>query len=267
MSPLASRALRVLGYLAYGALALGLFAAVGYLSFSAFVRSGTTPAPDLVGLPRQQAAEELADSGLTLRVREGAGRYHPESPAGAVLEQQPSARTLVKRGSGVEVTLSLGPQQVPVPDLAGQSLQSAQIRLAAAGLTLGRTLGVYRTGADPGAVVDQAPAPGTTVGPGVAVDAVLALAGSGPLYVMPDLVYRDYERVHLFFEGRGFRLGSVKFEPYEGVAEGTVLRQFPLAGHPLTRRDAISLVVATSAVPPSPTAPATAPAAPAAALR
>ena len=54
-----------------------------------------------------------------------------------------------------------------------------------------------------------------------------------------------------FFELRGFRLGGVKFEPYEGVAAGTVLRQFPLAGHPLTRRDAISLVVVAA----EPTAP------------
>jgi serine/threonine-protein kinase len=253
MPPLAARALRVLGVLAYAALAVVVFVVAGYLSFSAFVRSGTTPAPDLAGLTRQQAAERLADSGLRLRVDEGTGRWDAEVPAGSVLEQHPGARTLVKRGSEVGVALSLGPQKLAVPDLAGQSLQSAQIRLAAAGLTLGRTLAVFRPGADAGAVVGQAPAAGTTVSPGAAVDAVLALAGSGPVYVMPDLVYRDYERVRGFFELRGFRLGGVKFEPYEGVAAGTVLRQFPLAGHPLTRRDAISLVVVAaeqSAPPP-----------------
>lgn len=252
MPPLAARALRLVGYLAYGALVLALFVVTAYLSFSGFVRSGTTPAPELTGRARQEAAELLADSGLRLRINEGAGRYDPEVPAGRVVEQQPGARTLVKRGSAVEVVLSLGPQQIAVPDLAGQSLQSAQIRLAAAGLSLGRTLNVYRPGADPGAVVDQAPAPGATVSPGAAVDAVLALAGSGPVYVMPDLVYRDYERVHAFFDARGFRLGSVKFEPYDGVADGTVLRQFPLAGHPLSRRDAISLVVATAPAPGPP---------------
>lgn len=245
MPPLAARALRILGYLAYGGLALTLFVVAAYLSFSGFVRSGTTPAPELAGRERQEAAELLADSGLRMRVNEDAGRYHPEIAAGRVVEQHPAARTLVKRGSAVEVILSLGPQQVAVPDLAGQSLQSAQIRLAAAGLSLGRTLNVYRPGADPGAVVDQAPAAGVTVSPGAAVDAVLALAGSGPTYVMPDLVYRDYERVRAYFDARGFRLGSVKYEPYEGVAAGTVLRQFPLAGHPLSRRDAVSLVVAT----------------------
>jgi len=252
MPPLAARALRVLGFLAYAGLAVIVFAVAGYLSFSAFVRSGTTPTPDLAGLTRQQAAEKLADSGLRLRIDEDAGRHDPEVPAGQVLEQDPGARTLVKRGSGVEAVLSQGPQRIAVPDLAGQSLQSAQIGLAAAGLTLGRTLAVFRPGAGAGVVVGQAPAPGAAVSPGAAVDAVLALAGSGPVYVMPDLVYRDYERVHGFFELRSFRLGSVKFEPYEGVAEGTVLRQFPLAGHPLTRRDAISLVVATAQTVPAP---------------
>ena len=52
---------------------------------------------------------------------------------------------------------------------------------------------------------------------------------------MPDLVYRDYEQVRPYFEQLGFRFGSVKFERYEGVAAGVILRQFPLPGHPLTR--------------------------------
>lgn len=245
MPPLASRALRALGYLAYAALALALFVVAGYLAFNIFVRSGTTRAPDVVGLPQQEAADRLVDAGLALEVSAETGRYDPEVAAGNVIEQQPKDGSLIKRGSAIEVTLSLGPQQIAVPELAGQSLQSAQIRLAMAGLTLGRTLSVYSPGQPPGSVVGQTPAAGDQLAPGETVDALLALADSGPAYVMPDLVYRDYERVGSFFERRGFRLGSVKFEPYEGAAEGTILRQFPLAGHKLSPRDAISLVVAT----------------------
>ena len=63
---------------------------------------------------------------------------------------------------------------------------------------------------------------------------------------MPDLVYRSYDRVLNFFESRGFRIGSVKYEPYEGIEPGVVLRQFPLAGHRLARDDVISLVVASA---------------------
>ena len=63
---------------------------------------------------------------------------------------------------------------------------------------------------------------------------------------MPDLVYRDFEATRSFFERRNFRLGSIKFEFYEGISPGVILRQYPLPGHPLRRQDVISLVVATA---------------------
>ena len=62
---------------------------------------------------------------------------------------------------------------------------------------------------------------------------------------MPDLAYRNLESVRHFFERRGFRLGSIKFEPYEGLSPGVILRQYPLPGHLLARQDVISLVVTT----------------------
>ena len=34
----------------------------------------------------------------------------------------------------------------------------------------------------------------------------------------------DYDQVRTFFERRGVRLGSVKYERYEGIASGVVLR-------------------------------------------
>ncbi|MEM7048707.1 MAG: PASTA domain-containing protein [Acidobacteriota bacterium] len=245
MSPVLAKALRILGRLAYvGALA-GVFLLAAYLSFNAFVRSGATAAPDLAGLPRQTAIDLLADHGLSARVLEESARFDGAIAAGHVVEQQPRARTLVKRGSTVQLVLSLGPQKTQVPSLRGQSLQSAQVALANSGLALGRTLRVYEPTLEPGTVVEQAPATGEVVPPGATVDALLSLGGSAERYIMPDLVYRDYETVRRFFENRKFRLGSVKFETYEGARDGAILRQFPLAGHPLTRREAISLVVAT----------------------
>jgi beta-lactam-binding protein with PASTA domain len=125
------------------------------------------------------------------------------------------------------------------------------VALAAAGLALGRVLGVFSPDAVPGTVVHQAPAPGVAVAPATPVQVLVALAGSAPAFVMPDLVYRDYDEVRRFFEARGFHFGNVKFEPYPGVADGVILRQFPLAGHPVARADAVSLVVATAVVPPA----------------
>jgi serine/threonine-protein kinase len=163
-----------------------------------------------------------------------------------VARQNPAEGALVKRGSTVVVVPSLGPQRVSVPELSGQSVQSAQVLLAAAGLSLGRTVEVFGEDVTAGEVVAQQPRAESTVAPGTPIDLLVARQGSAATFVMPDLIYRDYGRVRRFFEDRGFRIGSVKFERYEGIRPGVILRQYPEAGHPLGRGDTIALVVAAA---------------------
>ena len=239
------RALRILGFAAYAIAAAAVFILTAYASFSLFVRSGATRVPEIEGLRRDEARSLLADSGLRLALAEG-GRYDAEVPAGRLLAQSPGPSTLVKRGATVTAATSLGPQRLEAPELTGKSLQSAQVTAAAGGVTVGRILSIYRDGAAPNTVVAQSPEPGELLAPEGEVDVLLARAGSAQRFVMPDLVYRDYDTVRRFFDRTGVRLGRVTFEVYEGAREGMILRQFPLAGHPLTRRDAISLVVAAS---------------------
>lgn len=237
------RALRLLGFAAYALAAVGVFTLAAYLSFSAFVRSGATRVPEIEGLRREEARSLLADSGLRLDLAQG-GRYDATVPAGRVLAQSPAASTLVKRGGTVTAATSLGPQRLEAPELTGKSLQSAQVTAAAGGVTVGRILSIFRDGAAANTVVAQSPEPGGLLPPEGEVDVLLARTGSAQRFVMPDLVYRDYDTVRRFFERSGVRLGRVTFEVYEGAREGMILRQFPLAGHPVSRREAISLVVA-----------------------
>src|SRR4029078_2718142 len=89
-----------------------------------------------------------------------------------------------------------------------------------------------------------APPDAAEVGSGTPVRLFLPAERRRETYVMPDLVDREYHTVRSFLETHGFRVGSVKFEPYEGVSESLVVRQFPLPGHPLRRGEVISLVVA-----------------------
>jgi len=243
---MASRFFRGLGFLAYTVLLCIVFALAAYTSFSLFVRSGVTTVPPLKGLARTEATHLLADQGLQLRRVEERGRYDDKVPAGHVVQQSPEARTLVKRGSNVTVILSLGPQRVAVPELTGRSLPAAQAVLSGSGLGLGRILGAFVRGMRPGTVVEQDPDPGAEIAPTAGVDLLLAMPAPGERFIMPDLIYRDYEGIRPRFEKSGFHFGSVKFERYEGVAAGVILRQFPLPGHPVTRDDSISLVVATA---------------------
>ena len=199
--------------------------------------------PDLSGQSRVDGEALLIDSGLVLDAAVLAERHDDEVPLGRILQQRPGAHSLVKRGSSVRVIFSLGPEIAAVPDLSGQPLAGAQVALSDAGLTLGRTVSVYRMTGEVGTVLEQDPVPGAVVGYAQAVDVYVGEESHGESYLMPDLVYRDYDLVRLFFERRGFQLGGVKPEPYEGVPPGIILRQYPLAGHPLTRSDVISLVV------------------------
>lgn len=241
------RLLRLAGWVAYAAGLFLVFGAAGYFAFSLFVRSGGTEVPDLVGLRLEQVAEAAGEYGLDYRSKEGSERYDDVVPSGHVLRQAPPAGTLVKRGATVDVILSLGPQLMAVPDVRGEALQAAQVTLAAAGLAVGKTAGVHTPRAQQGTVYEQFPPPGERVGRASAVDLFVATSSRSGTFLMPDLVYLDYEVIQRYFEARGFRLGSVKFEPYDSVAPGIVLRQFPLPGHPLRRQDVISLVVTSPA--------------------
>ena len=239
--------LRLAGWLTYGLVLLAVFVTAGYFSFSLFVRSGVTAVPDLQGLAREEAAGLLRDHGLEVSVREEP-RYDEKVPANHVVLQEPGAGSLVKRGSAVEIVTSLGQELVEVPDLGGLALQAAQVTLNAAGLALGRTLNIYSDRQRTGTVVTQAPAAGRLVNRSTSVDLFLSLDSRRETFLMPDLVYRRFDLVEQYFQGRGIRLGSVKFEVYEGITPGTVLRQHPLPGHRLRTGDVVSMVVAAAEV-------------------
>lgn len=243
------KAFKILVVTVYLAGILAVLAITSYLSFSQFVRRGVTPVPELVGLTEDEAMVRASDQGLRLRLADEPERYADDVPAGRIALQEPAAGSLVKRGAPIEVVMSKGPQTVEVPSLLGQSFQAARVRVVEAGLVLGRTGEIFARGVEPGAVAEQHPPPGSIVDRSTAVHLLVVLEESGETFVMPDLVYRDYDRVRRIFERRGFRLGSVKFEPYEGVEPGIVLRQHPLAGHPLRRQDVVSLVVAAEPRP------------------
>jgi beta-lactam-binding protein with PASTA domain len=244
-----TKLLRALGYLAYILTVCAVFLLSAYLAFSFFVRSGVTRVPDVVGVAGSEAANQLADQGLKVRIpkeKEQKERYDDKIAFGRVVRQRPESGTFAKRGGSVELILSRGPRRVTTPQMAGSAIPAAQIALTKTGLALGRILRAFDATVSPDTVIAQDPAAGANIPPASSVDVLLAERAPTERYVMPDLVYRNYDWVRPYFDRRNFRFGNVRFERYEGVAAGVILRQFPLPGHPLTKSDPISLVVATS---------------------
>ncbi len=225
-----------------------IFALVSYFTFSQFVRRGVTPMPELYGMSEGEAERLLADQGLRLEWSEEGERFDEQVLAGHVLIQDPRAGTLVKRGGTVTVIMSRGPRRVEVPNVLGNALQAAQVNMAAAGLSVGRTISVHSTEGASGIVVAQQPAADSRVESDAAIDLFLTVESRRETYLMPDLTYLDLDNVRRYMQARGVRIGKVSYDVYGLLPPGTVLRQFPLSGHPLHRDDVVALTV----VPPAP---------------
>src|SRR2546423_1793846 len=66
----------------------------------------------------------------------------------------------------------------------------------------------------PPGIVAKGVEPGATASPDTAVDLLVNRGAADVAYVMPDVIGRDFDRVRLAFESRGFRLGGVKSQTY-----------------------------------------------------
>jgi eukaryotic-like serine/threonine-protein kinase len=87
---------------------------------------------------------------------------------GIAIAQDPAAGARVSDGSPVRVTLSAGPPPVAVPGVLGESAESAEIRLANAGLRY-RVSEVAAPGSSANLVIKQSPRPSATVPRGTTV--------------------------------------------------------------------------------------------------
>ena len=124
------------------------------------VSKGTpiAPVPAVAGRPAAAAKASLARRGFTTRYV-----YEPSWTVrkGSVIGLQPRAGTSVHRPARVTLVVASGYPHSVVPDVRGADLSSAQRQLAAEHL---RYRLVWRlTEETPGEVLDQIPAPGTTV--------------------------------------------------------------------------------------------------------
>lgn len=237
---------RVLFRLLYGAVLAAVFLFAGWIAFERSIVGRSVSVPDLSGRTVPEAIRIAHDVGLQIEEETPRARYDDRVPRHRVLLQQPEAGALAKPGQIVRLVLSLGPRELKVPDLAGLAPRAAALKLARESLQLG-AVSWYRDADAPTGIVAQDPDPESPATKGGTVE-VLTNRGLPELrFVMPDFVGQEADRVRTRLETFGFRVGSARYEAYEGVAPNTVLKQFPPAGYPLSRRDVVSLTVSQSA--------------------
>ncbi|MEE9218070.1 MAG: PASTA domain-containing protein [Acidobacteriota bacterium] len=232
------------GVLRFGLLALVLgllFVGSATISLRLALVGREVTVPDVTGLEVSEASTVLASNRLILEVR--GERYDLRVEPGKILAQDPLAGEQTKRDRKVKVITSLGSKVITIPDLRGSAARKAQITLRQQGLRLGNLSYIHVPGVRESQVISQEPLPEADR---VRDDRVSLLVSQGPreaAYVMPDLVGMDAEWAQEFLKRAGFRAANVVSEPGPGASRGEVVRQHPLAGYPVSKRDVVTIVV------------------------
>jgi Uncharacterized protein conserved in bacteria len=232
-----------LNHLLFAAFVLAAFGFSTYLCFNFFIRGKSVSTPNLVGRSLADARAICSDLGVGLAVDAEHRRNSDRILAGNIVWQNrtPGATNLVKRGTDIRVELSAGPLVLTVPDLEGQTARTALLRLGQQNLRLGSVAYAELPG-KLGAVAEEPPK-GTVVPAQAPVSLLVAVAAAPPPYVMPDLIDQPLDAIRGAMERHGLHLSNVKFESYPGIADGVIIRQFPLQGSAVSGRDPITVVV------------------------
>ena len=221
--------------------------------------------PKLVGLTPAQAEKLALEKGLLVDLENRF--YSSDIPQGRVMSQLPAAGVTVRRGWRVRLAESLGPQQVSIPDVVGESSRAAEINVRRRGLDLG-TIAVAQIADQPeDQVLAQSP-PANAVGvANPKINLLMAAPPDPPAYVMPSYVGRQLSDAERALQAAGLKVGSVRPQsapaaapastPAEPGASGSavapvaptgpefVVRQSPAAGQKVLAGASVDLVVAS----------------------
>ena len=146
------------------------------------------PLPELTGKTLDEAKTTL--NGAEMALGPITETFDETAPAGTVLAQAPRSGNPAKHGTPVALTVSKGPQPIPVPDVRGQAQDAAVSALEAAGLkAVVAPEPVNDRNIPKGAVLAQDPASGNLTKGG----SVTLTISKGPKYVEVPSVFRKSE--------------------------------------------------------------------------
>lgn len=117
--------------------------------------------PNIYGTTTDEAANILEDAGLELGGQDSA--YSNEVDEGGIIAQSPTAGESVEQGSAVGITVSDGAEELPVPDVTGQDIGTAQQNVWNAGFAY--TPIEIESNEPAGTVISTDPAGGTMLDP------------------------------------------------------------------------------------------------------
>lgn len=197
--------------------------------------------PDVSSKNLNDAQATLRSRSLGIKVED---RVYSPQPTDAVVRQSPPAGVRVKVGQYVHVALSLGPQQVQIPDLRQKSVRADRIQLLRSGLQVGEVSSIALPGEPMDTVVMQYPTSGAPDASSSHVDLLVSLGSPPAMYVMPDFQGLTLGEAESKLSTAGLRLGKLTFATGDEASHGIIASQNPAPGARVDATIPIELQVA-----------------------
>jgi beta-lactam-binding protein with PASTA domain len=201
--------------------------------------------PNLVGKTQTDAEFEILD--LEYSVGTVSQVFSDTIPAGQVISQYPPAGAITVPGASIDLVVSSGLADVPVPYVIGMQESQAEATIIYGKLQLCTVTYQASTTVPAGSVISQSPAAGTQVPQQSCVDLIVSNGSGGS--VVPNLVALTLAEAETVIAGEGFVLGDVIHQYSNVVSAGYVISHNPPAGTPAMPGQVIDIVISDGPQP------------------
>ena len=172
--------------------------------------------------------------------------YSSEYPAGQIMSQTPGAGKMVKRGSEITVTVSLGGKKQIMEDYVGYKLDRAEDNMKALRLKY-ETKEIYSDQQADGYVISTVPAGGEEVDSTVTVIVYVSKGPVPSFVVVSNYVGMTESDAKRLIEGDGLKVGSVSYGDSTKYPKGYVIFQSISSGSTVNNGSAVDLTISSGA--------------------
>ena len=163
--------------------------------------------------------------------------------SGTVVDQYPNPNTKVKKGRTVRLKIAQPEKMVPIPDLIGRSLRSAELSLNQMGLEIDTVYEEYNSDVPSGNVTWQYPKGGDLLNRGMGIHMTISLGVPPNFFQVPNVFGLSKKKAERDLQKAGFKIGKIYYRQNEDLIPYTVLDQSIPAETVLEEPTAIDLTV------------------------
>lgn len=222
----------------FSVLVMGIVGGISFVAISRYVKTPEVTVPNIKGVKIAEAFKLLSDKKLSMvKDRDEPGGV----VADEILEQNPMAGIKTKEGGTVHVVVSSGHAAFVVPNVAGESRESAINKIKGARLEVGNITYLEDDKIAKDFVINQTPEGDKGLDQAGKVDLLVSSGPKGASLKMPDVVGRTLVEAKAALNRLG--ITDIVTDPAKPADTDKVTEQDPLVGKLIVQSQHVLLTI------------------------